>query len=445
MEERGRFCIKLLALPADQPEVLRNLKVFLLTEMGLSVDEAQSLLYSLPKEIYYSDSAAEIQNLTERLKQYGADFEVEDSEAEVIKELSLSPSKKLPEIEKPIEPPPVEPQQTEAPKPQEIQASIPDIAEPETETQPAVNTPQLKIGGDSVQDENNFQIHRPTKLAEKQIDEKALARKSLFLNSLMGIAIAIIISLISYHLMIIGDENLFRESFSNEQVEQLLKSTTDIPIEADNAIYKEKFLFNSKIDDFKLELSTLFFDKRLKELQLNLTPIIKFQSSDPIALPPLKIDKITGENFNFRSREDGYFFVKGIAKIFLSDANSKFRLPADAVVSGKLDPKTQKVKLRVLINRGFKESPRKNVLDINQRDPNQSRIFIDLPVEINKSAMVSDEPEHSEEDSAGGDSELSGDSALAQNESTGENTEQAPAVIDKTKEKSAEDAIPEEK
>lgn len=445
MEESGRFIIRLLALPADQPDVLRNLKVFLLTEMGLSVDEAQGLLYSLPKEIYSSDSQEEITSLTERLKQFGADFEVCDSEAEIVKDISLAPTNSQTTGEQtPQESLPEDSAQNNDQFSSEKNTVPASLVVPEVSQAPqsAVNTPQLKISTETAQDESNYQIHRPTKLAEKIPDENVLTRKTLLINSLMGIGLAAIISIISYHLIIAGDESLLRESFSSEQVEQLLRSSEDIPIAEDNSVYKHKFEFTSRTEDLKIQLTAKFFDSRLKEIDLNLFPLVKFQTNDPVALPPLKIEKIVGESFNYRSREDGYFLVKGKSKIFLSDANSKIRLPADTVLSGKFNNQSQTVKLRILINRGFRESPGKTVIDINQREVNNSRLYLDIPLEISKNSYVAEAEatEESASDSEGANSSDSNPAEQSADIPQKETTEIAAPGIDATKDKEVEES-----
>ena len=380
---RERFTITLLALPADQPETLRNLKVFLLTEMGLSVDEAQSLLYSLPKDIFQSDSEEQIKTMTEQLKNFGADFEVKDSEAEVIKEMELRPKKQTP-AEKAEEAPVLAAPAEALPVASAPVKEVVSEKDKHTAVLTHIEAPQLKIMGEHAQDNENYQIHRPAKVAAVSVDLKLLQAKHILTNSIIGVSLAAVISLISYYIFIVGDENLFKEVFSRDQVEQIIKTSEEVVVAQDNKSYTHTFFGKKTLPEIKVSLRADFFDTKLDRLEFDILPVVHHTSVDPTAIPPLKIEKILGENFIYRVNDDGSFFIKGTSKVFLEDLNNKFRLPADSVISGKLNSENNTVKLRLLINRGFQDSPRKNVLDVNQRDVNNSRFYIDLDMLLDK-------------------------------------------------------------
>ena len=71
--------------------------------------------------------------------------------------------------------------------------------------------------------------------------------------------------------------------------------------------------------------------------------------------PPPWVEKVSINNLKIVNKTDNKYIAIGTAKTFIVVGKKKYRIAADAVVSGQLDLALGKITAKILLNKGFRD------------------------------------------------------------------------------------------
>lgn len=406
MSEEKKFKLILETLPNDNSK-LAELKSAMLTTLGWDLDRAKNTLESLPCCIESSDIKENLQEIQELFQSLGATINIngEEIKDEEFYEINLDDFIKeepkedptpetekqtnieevLPEIEFNFEDLKLETTTEEIEK--ELAPEKPIVQEEEKEILCTVEHMEEKAEEPVTEEDNgdictilpekshehdNFSVYK----AETAVPT-GFTNKNVVKNSVLSIALSLTIVVVSY-LIFYSANTKDQTSALREQISLISEIDQTKAIVNDKRIspeihYQSKFI----IDNIKFTANLESREQEVIDLQMFSNDIIEQKEDQLSTLFSGEVEKITLGSVAINNHAEGHFMAKGVIKLYMNIDGKIVRPTANALFSGLVLPEENSFKVRLLINRGFKEIPEQSVININKKDPEATTIFVD--------------------------------------------------------------------
>ncbi len=325
------------SIPTDNNENLTQIKTILLTDLSFDLEQAREIIENLPRPIATSSELSVLQSLSALFANTGAVLDI------------------LPIVEATVIPPNV------------------NFFEENIDNKP---TPEQVIQGKAIshKDYSLFEVNKSDKFGGKA---SLVTKNPIVFNSLISIFFASIMLGLSF-LIFSGKPTEDTSAQLLEQIKLLQQEALNNKPAATKFVSEDNYTASFMISGITFDCSV---SKGTNNIISTITIEAKNNKNSNLAE---EFDKVLINNLRVNNAADNTFTARGVMKIYINQAGQLVRPTAQAFIGGSYNAEVDQISLRILVNRGFEELPGEEKFIIDPSNLEETKIFIDRNISLNK-------------------------------------------------------------